>query len=164
MAEKRKASTAKKRRKSPPRKTKPFENLAAIPVTPDEIIRANNAVSASREENPNAEPGGAFEIVVFEFIADVAMYDVPDSKLGNKIRPDKVLAIIQRLKALAALADAGKIKGWQMKTSKPYELVEKSAFYATAHATLRQSGNQYFFDEDEFNKLALQFSEPEASA
>ena len=140
------------------------ENIASQVVTAEQLVRANNAVTAFKEQNPNDEPGGALEIIIGEFAKEVAAPDVPDEQIGTQMRIEKLQAIYYRIQAMMLLTDDD-MRGFRVDAGKRYDLIEQSAFEAAARATL------YFpedgpakFDPEEFKCIALEYIEPQAKA
>jgi len=129
-----------------------------------DLIRANKAVAAFKEAHPDDEPGGGLEIIIGEFHKDVALPDVSDSDVGSKIRIEKVMAIYERLAALARMSP-DELRGYQMKGGDNFDFIELSAFKAAARARLyRADRKPSWFDPEEFKRLALEFREPDANA
>jgi hypothetical protein len=110
------------------------------PVPVDLLIRANDAVSR------NAGQGLADVSIIAEF--------------ANELRPDTIIALSYRLRAMAMLAASPVGAAWTLNVrGKPYKLVSEAFFAAAAEAPLEieplQLVGEISFDPQSFLEYAL---------
>jgi hypothetical protein len=116
-------------------------------VSPDLLIRANNAASKGRR---------GFENATISII----------KALSKEVSTDDLIAISYRLQALATLTCGGEISGLTMNLhGREYKLINEAAFKAAAACPLKFQGTfgETEFDRQEFLQLALSFAEPEGN-
>ena len=126
-----------------------FSRIAAAPVTPEMIIRANNAAIEAHEATDGK--------------ADVMLAILRE--FGREIDGETLAAIVFRMEAMASLTREGGLHGWTMSVAgQAYELINEAAFIAAAKATLQSRNDAAYFDPQEFLDLALAASNAEGGA
>lgn len=127
------------------------KKLKPIPVVPfDVLIKGHEGIIANRDRlNPNDPTISLIRA------------------LHKEQKPDVILAIDYRLRALAKLISEGKGKPWTFALAEDNgHMVNEALFRAAARAPLFEAGTvgEVAFNPDEFMKIALEESETEGEA
>lgn len=84
---------------------------------------------------------------------------------GQENSADRMFCISTRMECLSELMKDERMRGWTIETDNPRcTLANWAVFYAAAVCTLRVQDDCFYFEADEFFKIALQEVEPEGHA
>jgi hypothetical protein len=84
---------------------------------------------------------------------------------GQEKSADRMFCISTRMECLSELMKDKRMRGWTIETNDPQCTVANAAiFYAAAICTLRVEDDRFYFDADEFFRIALEGIEPEGHA
>lgn len=86
--------------------------------------------------------------------------------LANRYKgdPDRAFCVLKRIECLLALMKEPRMRGWSVETTEPGCVVtHHAAFEAAARCPLRLSGDHFYFNPDEFFRIALEKRAPEGS-
>jgi hypothetical protein len=135
--------------KSPSKK---WQDIPTIKVEPEEIIYLVEQMQARHDKDE--EVG---------FFASMAI--LGDRYRGGKDCVDRMYCIQTRMECLSALMKDERMHGWTMETNDPKCTVTNSAiFHATALCPLLIENDRFYFNPDEFFRIALDEVEPEGYA
>lgn len=101
--------------------------------------------------------------------ADDADFFTSIAILGQRFRgqeksADRMFCISTRMECLSELMKDKRMPGWTIETNDPQCTVANAVFHAAAVCTLRVEDDRFYFDADEFFRIALEGIEPEGHA
>lgn len=84
---------------------------------------------------------------------------------GQEKSADRMFCISTRMECLSELMKDQRMRGWTIETNEAqYTLANWAIFHAAAVCTLQVQDDRFYFDADEFFRIALADLEPEGHA
>ena len=77
---------------------------------------------------------------------------------------ERAFCVHVRVRCLISLLDDPRMRGWSPQTAESGCRMTQAAFHAAAICPLRLANERYYFNADEFFRIAFQGLKPEASA
>ncbi len=134
------------------KQTSRWEDAGHLRIEPEEITYLVQEMARRHDEDGEADFFASFAILM-------GRYE------GHEDAADRIYSITARMRCLAELMQDERMRGWTMKTEDlKCTLTNAAVFHAVALCTLQIKDERFYFEPDEFFRIALEKTEPEGCA
>lgn len=129
-----------------------WQEITKLQVDPDDVAYLVQEMARRRDKAEDDD-----------FFTSIAI--LSERFRGQEKSADRMFCISTRMECLLALTKDERMRGWTMETNDPIcTLANWAMFQAVAACTLQVEDDRFYFDADEFFRIALEEMEPEGHA